>query len=445
MKSVLVFPRIPRRSLVWCVVMGLTLISAAVATAEEPAATFDLDHCIRTALMNSSRLEASGESQRAALARAEEAHARRWPTLSVGAEANYQSEVNQFDLPAPISRTIRFGDNESYGLMADLELPLYTGGSLSASERAQRAAARASGFDFAADSLRVIQQVRSSFYQALGAQAEVDAATLAVKRLRRHLEDLQRQVKAGAASTETRLQAESRLSSAEQRLLGAQEQRSVRRLRLGLALGFPDREVVPEGRLESSLLSAQEETDSLASVSKRPELHALSLRRYANQEESRAAKGSLLPSLSASAQFHYARPGVRVIDNEWMHWAAVGLRLQWTLFDAGGRSARVEQHAATARALAHMHDELERELTSALEISRAQVSVQREQITKALQRAELEQQRLELVQGRYRQGMGTETEFLDAQDDLSDAEIAVAAQRSRLRLAEVNLLYAVAQ
>jgi OMF family outer membrane factor len=363
----------------------------------------------------------------------------------VGADVNYQSEVNQFDLPAPISRTIRFGDNESYGLLADLEIPLYTGGRLAAQERAQRDEARASDFDLAADSLRVIQQVRASFYRALGAQAEVDAANLAVQRLRRHLEELTQQVHAGAASTEARLQVEARLRGAEQKLLNAQEQRSVRRLQLGRALGFPERAVVPAGQLAESLLFDGEDPSDTTSVEARPELHALSSRQSANRQASRAAKGSLLPSLNATAQFHYARPGVRVIDNEWMDWTTVGLRLQWTLFDKGGRSARVEQHAAMARALSHRHEELQRELSSALEVSRAQVKAQREQVAKAQQRAELESQRLELVQGRYQQGLGTETEFLDAQDDLSDAEIAVAAQRSRLRLAEVNLLYAVAR
>jgi len=423
----------------------LTVFCPQDSRAEENPSAIDLDHCIQTALSNSPSLRAVGESQRAAVAGVDEARAQRWPTLSVGADFNYQSEVNEFDLPAPISRTIRFGDNESYGLLADLELPLYTGGRLAARERAQRDAANASGFDLAADSLRVIQQVRARFYQTLGAQAEVDAASLAVQRLRRHLEQLEQQVRAGAASTEGQLQVEARLRGAEQRLLNAQEQRSVRRLQLGRALGFPVREVVPAGQLDQSLLSSNEIASGASSVDARPELHALSSRQSANQEASRAAEGSLLPSLNATAQLHYARPGVRVIDNEWMDWATVGLRLQWTLFDKGGRSARAEQHAATARALSHRHEELQRELTSALEISRARVKAQREQVAKAQQRAALESQRLELVQGRYQQGLGTETEFLDAQDDLSDAEIAVAAQRSRLRLAEVNLLYAVAR
>ncbi len=445
MSSVSSVSRARCRSLAFALAVGLMSFAARASRAEENSTAMDLGHCIHAALSNSSTLRAFEESQRAAQAGVNEASARRWPTLSVGADFHYQSEVNEFDLPAPISRTVRFGDNESYGVLADLELPLYTGGRLEAQERSQRDAARASGFDLAADSLRVIQQVRTSFYLALGAQAEVDAANLAVQRLRRHLKDLEQQLRAGAASTEAQLQVEARLRSAEQRSLNAQEQLSVRRLQLGRALGFPDREVVPAGQLDQSLLSDDGILGKVGSVDARPELHALNSRQSANREASRAAKGSLMPSLNATAQLHYARPGIRVVDNEWMDWATVGLRLQWTLFDKGGRSARVEQRAAMARALSHRQEELHRELTNALEISRAQVRAQHEQVSKAQQRAELESKRLKLVQGRYQQGLGTETELLDAQDDLSDAEIAVAAQRSRLRLAEVKLLYAVAQ
>jgi outer membrane protein TolC len=445
-----------------CLVLVTTLMFARAepVAAQEPPRGYDLQQCLHMALENSSRLRASRETQNASKAQIDQARARRWPTLSVGAQAAYQSEVNQIDLAAPISQSIRFGDYDSYGLVAGVDVPLYTGGTLAASERAQRAAAHASDFDEAADSLLVVRDVRLSFFAALGAQAEVDAADLAVNRLQRHLEQLHGQVRAGAASTEAQLQVESRLRSAEQRLLSAKEERTVRRLQLGRALGQPELPVTPEGKLDQSLLaggpvpegavgaasqdSAFTEPPS-SEVSARPELHAVTYRQRATEAQKSAAKGSLLPSIVANLQMHYAKPGVRVVDNEWMDWASAGVQLRWTLFDAGGRSARVREFEATSRALAYQHEELERSLTNQLRVSQARVVAQRKQISKALQRVELERQRLRLVEGRYQQGLGTETELLDAQDDLSDAEVAVAAQRAQLRLAEVKLLYAVAR
>ena len=68
----------------------------------------------------------------------------------------------------------------------------------------------------------------------------------------------------------------------------------------------------------------------------RPELRVMDARLDAVDREARAAGGSLLPSLEAQAGWHYGRPGVDALTNEWMDYGTVALNLRWILFDFGG-------------------------------------------------------------------------------------------------------------
>jgi outer membrane protein TolC len=427
------------------IALGITGLLAGQPASAQEAKPYDLARCIAEAVTNAPELRAAADENAAAEAAAAQARARRWPSLSLAAEASYVSEVNELELPSAPPRTIRFGDNDSYGVTAGLEVPLYTGGALAATERARRVDALATVYDGAADSLRIVRDVRAQFFLALGTQAEFEAAEVAVQRLQRHLNELSGRIEAGAASEEDRLQSRSRLSAAQQRRAAALERRDVASLELGRALGQPGLTVRPEGQLEQTLLGVSPGGSPADAVSARPELHALTLRQQASEARRRAARGSLLPSVSAIGQLHYAKPGVRIIDNEWMDWASAGVQLKWTLWDAGERSAQVHQLAATTRVLAHRHTVLERRLRGALAVALAQVASRRDQIHRAELRVEFDRQRLGLVEGRYRQGLGTESELLDAQDDLAESETALAATQAQLRLAEVDYLYAVAR
>jgi RNase adaptor protein for sRNA GlmZ degradation len=61
-----------------------------------------------------------------------------------------------------------------------------------------------------------------------------------------------------------------------------------------------------------------------------------------------------------------------------------------------------------------------------------------EQLEKAEDRVVLEGRRRELVSGRYAQAAASETEWLDAEDDLAMAEIERATATTRLRLTETE-------
>jgi outer membrane protein TolC len=81
-------------------------------------------------------------------------------------------------------------------------------------------------------------------------------------------------------------------------------------------------------------------------------------------------------------------------------------------------------------------------ITTRLATAESNLKSTRTALDKTSERLSLEQRRFELVRGRYQIGTTSESEFLDAQDDLTSAELDRSAVAVRLRLAEAEWLNA---
>lgn len=401
-----------------------------------------LEQCLAEAFAAPAALRGARERLEASRAAARSAQAERWPTLDLGGDYRYASKFTTIDLPLPPPvgpRRIDFGDGHQVDLSVGVRTPLYTGGALAASAAAARAEARANDLDVAADSLALVRDVRAGFFRALGARAESDAAAIAVSRLQRHLTEVENAIGIGTSSEETRLQVEARLRVAEQRAIADDMNLTAAELTLGRLLGRTGVRVAPQGDLATPLLGSPGEIGEI----QRPELQALSERRTRRELDATAAAGRLLPSVSAGARFNYGRPGVDPVQNEWMSWASADVRLSWTLWDWSARRDAVASARAAARAVDDQRSALERDIENGVAVARERLDSTSRHLENAEDRLRIEQSRLDLVRGRYDDGMATESELLDAHDDLSEAETDLAAARVANRLAEIELLYAV--
>jgi outer membrane protein TolC len=416
---------------------------AAVATpAAAPAdTTGTLSRCEGAALAASHVLDEGRASAASARAAADAAAAGLYPALGLSGSASYVTETMSIDIPTPLgARHIEFGDGSSTDLMLGVHAPLFRGGTLRAQSRAAQAQWRASMAELAADSLDLRLQVRRAFYAALGSQAVAEAARQGEARLQRHLADVQTSIAAGTATEEARLQVLARLRQTEQTTLKAQAAAAAWRYELARLVGQAGSQIVPAAELDSSLIRSSE---GVRPWDERPALQALQERIAAADQSRRAAAGSFWPAVDIEGGWHYGRPGVNAVADEWMDYGTVAVNLRWTLFDFGGRGDRVRSLRAQTRALASARQELDDGLRTRLANARTQLDSAREQAERAAERLELERRRLQMTQDRWRAGHATESELLDSQDDVTIAGTDLAAARASLRLAEAELLAAL--
>jgi outer membrane protein TolC len=421
------------------------LLAAALITAQgfaQSPPTISLEQSLADALQYSSRLHATAEQVAAQRAIAQDAIGARFPSLIASGAYVYTSEVAALDLALPIPTVPpvhkELGDGNVYDFALTARAPLFMGGTLRERAQAEQSALRATEWDLATDSFRVMYDVRRAYFNALGAEKRAAAARQSAERLQRHWNELQGALKAGMASEEMNVKTEARWRQAEAVALGAEADAHTARLQLANLVGKPGLEVTPEDRLDAPIVNDIPPTD----ISSRHEIAAVDARIVQSQHLARAACGSLLPALSAQAAYHYAKPGVDQFKNDWMDYGTLGVNLSWTLWDWNMRSARVSQARAGLRSWEARKQDLADALQTQLTATTGTVQSARDALGKADERLALEHRHFEMVQGRFQIGTTSESEFLDAQDDLTAAELDRAAAAVRLRLAEADWLNA---
>jgi len=419
----------------------LAAAAAPAVTVPAPADTaWSLADCVQTALTVSPVLAGGRAQAEAAREGVSTAGAGRLPVVGLSGSSSYTTETMRLNVPSLAGpHSIAFGDGTSTDLMLGLRAPLFEGGKLQAKVLSARARWRASVADVAADSLDLRLQVRQAFYAALGSEAAARAASQGEARLRRHLAEIEANIAAGMASEEDHLQVLARLRRAEQTTVGSQAEAAARRYLLGRLVGRPGMQIHPLADLDVSLL-----TDDATSrpLNERPELRALDARLDATGHSVREASGSRWPAVDLEGGWHYGKPGIDPVTNQWMNYGTVAVNLRWTLFDFGSRRSRVMNLQAQGRALAAARDDVDDALRTRQANALTQVQAARMEADWSGQRLDLERQRLSLAHERWRQGHATESELLDAEDDVTLAAADQATAQARLRRAEAELLAA---
>lgn len=418
--------------------IGLFILVGAPFVGAQTDSCRTLEQCLRAAVENAPRLRAAAQAAAGAEAAAREAAANRWPTLGVSGAYAYTSETQEISMASPAPR-IRFYNDNVYDLAVTARVPIYAGGGLWEKARADAFGQKAAAQDLRGDSLKLAYDVRRAYFAALGSEARAEAARQSARRLERHLQELTSARDIGTVSEENRLMALSRLRQAEQAVLAAEADAQAARLALGNLVVQPGIEIHPAANLDAPIADSALTPLPLKS---RAEVNAAQARVEQSRRLVRSTRGALLPSLSGSAAYHYGKPGVNMTENEWMDYYTLGLSASWTLWDWQARSRRVGQARAAAGMLDARKDDLLNVLNTryetALSARRAAAAVQ----TNATERADIERRRLNLVEGRLHHGMASESEYLDAHDDLTAAETDLISSTVRLRLAEAELLYA---
>ena len=168
----------------------------------------------------------------------------------------------------------------------------------------------------------------------------------------------------------------------------------------------------------------------------RPEFRSLELMARAADLQAKTDAWKWSPSISAfgnARRFNYDN-----FHRDHYSWA-VGLQLDWVIFDGGNRDA--QRHLANAQmdeALART-EVLKDSIRDDLANQRGLVDTKRQGVFAALRAVELAKETIELVRTQYEAGTVTQVDLLGAQDSLVNAEEALAQLRFDLAVADLTL------
>jgi outer membrane protein len=326
----------------------------------------------------------------------------------------------------------------------DLHWPIYTGGRLKALTRAAAAEAEAVSHDRDALRADLRLEITRSFWAVVTARASVDAVSQALERTSAHLADVRNQLSVGLVPPSDVLTIEAQ--HAQQRLLSIEAESLVE-----TATAEFKRHIAMNQDFAVELVLPPTVTTPLAMPfdavvvkdlrADRPERKSLLFRITAAEERVAAASAGTLPVLSAIGGYDIERPNRRIfpIQEKWKPAWDIGINVRWSLFDGGRVRAEAAEAVANRRAvearLRDFDDVVQVEIRQRLaEVKSAFAAIDAAGTGVA---AATEARRV--IAERFSAGVATNTDVLNAQSVLLQAELDLTRARATAALAGARL------
>jgi len=352
------------------------------------------------------------------------------PALA-GAAGAFAQQLQQMTSAIPIA-TIQKLDQLDFSLTATA--PLVAPAAL-ASWSAAKHAHRADAASFDVTLASVLVAVAQTYFAAAGADELVTARRHAVAVAKETFENAKARVEAEVANQVDVTRAEASLVRAEQDHVEAENVRATAYRALATLLGAREPFVVQPASGPRAAPAAG--PDAVAgALRERPELASQRESIAAAAANTRAAAWRWSPTLSAFGNvraFNYA--GFSGDKYAW----AIGLELDWVLYDGGARDAQRRLYAAQRRE-AEARLELETD-TVRDEIDNAVGTLDTKQraVLSAQRAFDLATESLRLVRAQYEAGAVKQLDVLQAQDSLVLAEVQLAQSHFDVALADLQL------
>lgn len=398
----------------WDVVCLVALVSCApVAFGAET-----LDQAWSEALVHDQSLAAARLTTEATRFEAQSARSLRRPTVRTEAafvQLNDAPSVRIPNLGIPLQfPELVSGDNFT-GADFRASIPLYTGGRISEAVSAadHKIAAAESDQRRAEQDLKL--QVANAFVNVLRAKRAVRVADSGAETLGVHVKDVANLFARGVVPRNDVLSAEVALADAVQRQLRARNANDLACAAYNRLLGRPldavvdlDEQLPPVGA-ELQSLSVAELTRR--AIETRSELRALQAQASALSSLAHVERSSRSPQVALSAGYTHIESAV--LDRQ--GFASVSLGVSWLLNDGGGSKSRAsslerqsrasEARASDARSLIELQVRDAwlnvREATARMDVTERAV--------------EHSEENLKVARDRYREGLGNNTQVLDAE------------------------------
>lgn len=368
------------------------------------------------ALQTDGMLAAAHSDRAAAEADHSAAVRQRWPALDLnGAYTQFEHAPN-LDLTTPAGQLqAPIWRHDAYGVAgADLSVPLWTSGKISAAIGAAAAGARGANAVEGRSTADLKLSVAEAYIAVFRARRSLVVAESNVASLKAHADDVQVLYDKQAVAQSDVLSAQVALANATQ-----QQLRAANALRLATAtynrwLGQP-LERSPELDEPSAAPSAtvMESLDQLIgeAIDRRPEITAVSAQHDGLEQAVRSERAQGLPQIVLHAGYNHLDN--LILDRE--NFASIGIGFQWRLFDSGQLAARTSALRSRARAAEQRLSDLRSQVRLEVETefyNREEAGARIHAAAAAVAQAE---ENLRMAKELYSNGLGTNNQVLDAE------------------------------
>jgi outer membrane protein TolC len=436
----------PALALTALAVFALTRLTGAAVEQGPSAGPMTLSECIQEALSRNPGLTADTARTSAAGYAADAARATRFPRLDLASDYSYSDRPQRLAQPSYQGEILRY-DNDIAQAVAEVRVPLFSGGRLVARQRAAELAAAASRFNLFGSRQDLILNVTAAYLAAAEQRAVIDAIEASLTALKEQAKIAGAMKDVGRIAPLDLLKVEVRSAAVEQRRSKAERDGELISLHLAVLLGRDLRQPLPQ--VSGSPTLPHLEIPDIGTVlneatALRPELNAFHQEVARRQAELTQVNAERWPSLEAfgrwTARSVVSKAGSPISGYQDFFIGGVTLKVPlWTSGELGARRGQARALLDEARereraARLQVMEQVQREAAALAEASDRSLVA-----GKAAQQA---REAFEIERANYELGRAAVNDVLDAQAALLDAELALAQARHDVAYAAIALAWA---
>jgi outer membrane protein TolC len=385
-----------------------------------------LKQAIELAVSNNKDLQESRLNLERSLKELQEAEAALYPTLDGQLDlTRTESATGERSLELARQRGSSLIDEETTtdtvnGTLS-LNYNVYTGGQRGANIRRAKRQVRSNELDLE----RITEETRFNasrdYYELQNADAQVEIEQAAVEDANQTLRDAQLLEQAGLGTRFDVLRAEVELANAQQRLTTAQANQKTARRQLvqTLSLGQQVELQTADEIKEAGIWEISLEETILLAYKNRAELEQFLVQREIDEFQRQIALANIRPQVSVFANYNLFEQFDDDVDTTDGY--TLGARVQWTFFDGGAARARAKQEETDISIDETQFANQRNQIRLQVEQAYFNLTANQKNISTAEKAVELAEESLRLARLRFQAGVGTQTDVIEAQSDLTTA------------------------
>jgi outer membrane protein len=381
--------------------------------AAPPAFAESVEDAWKIALSVDYRLQASRmdiESMKQSL---EAAKSARYPSVNIESGYTILNEAPGaiVSIPNIPAKQMTMSEDKSLSFKTMITLPIFTGGRIAQGIEAARSGLQGSVQDDIKTALDIKMNVTEAYAGVLRAVRWVEVAESNVASLSAYVKDVANFYEQGMITKNELLASKVSLADASQRLIQAGNNLEIARAAYNRSLGRPLDQEVKIDDISAETVQLNLEALTAQALSKRPELASFSEQEQSVRHQAASVRASSCPQIALSSGYAYQQNKYQVYEDLW----SATLGLKWEIFDGGIAKHNANALLRKAEAIGKLRDDTASVIAlqvrkASLEVGETlkRIDVAKEAITQA-------DENLRVTKDRYREGVGTNTEVLDAE------------------------------
>ncbi|WP_035493661.1 TolC family protein [Baaleninema simplex] len=389
-----------------------------------------LDQAIELAVRNNLDLQESRLALEASRANLREVKGTLFPQLDLSSNVTWNDSASsrisierQEEIQGVLSPLQTDSTSVTWDNQLQLSYDVYTFGRRAGQIGAARGQVRVNELELERQLEDIRLDVSEAYYNVQQSDMDVRIARSAVENSQQSLEDAQALEEAGVGTQFDVLRAEVQLANDQQQLTQALSDQQVARRTLAQVLNVPqsvnvaaadpvDLEGIWEMTLEESIVRA---------LHNRAELEQQLVQREISDDRRRVALAQTLPQFSIFGSMQLldvSEDDVGGLTDGY----AVGAQMQWRLFNGGASYAAARQEELNRETAEVRFSNLRNQIRLQVERAYYELEARLQNVQTSNTALTLAEESLDLARLRFRAGVGTQTDVIQAQDDLTQAQ-----------------------